>query len=442
MSKKSTASVTVGYVDIASFDKLDGVMYGGEQVTTLFSRSIKKHSWYTHLFAPMKAEGQSDSPSFKFSKTPDFALSTWVQAALPKLTVKAAGNGQLTWRIAYTWNLAHNIWKAGALKFNDLTAQSYDSVMLDFIAQYRQDSAKWALYQKMIGNTTALQTFAAVMPAATIKLPTPYWYARDSSYALPLCCASLNDIREEFTVEKDLGKLLRVQKNTAADVVNDAAVWVDQKASTVVFADILDVDGAKPFEVPMSTAWAKYVLVTDEERDAHQDETRDVIIEQFQKAGGVKAVAEEHRLEFHFTNPVKALFFGFQNKTSEDYNNRSNYTDAYKTGATTTDPVSAVSLIYENQERFRDIPGDHFDMEAYHHASRGPSEVGYHGLFYCMNINDLDMTGSSNFSNLVTSFEADCTEVSAEANSYSFIVRAVSAHRVRFLSSSFGFPSL
>lgn len=439
---KPQANVTVGYVDLASKDKLDKKIYEGAQVRTLYSRSIKTHSWTTHLFAPMKSEGQADSPSFKFSKTPDFALATWVETKLPKLTVKAANNGQLTWRIAYTWNPAHNIWKAGSLKFNDLTAQSYDSVMLDMLSQYRQDAAKWALYQKMIGNTTALQTFSSVMPAATVKLPTPYWYARDSSYALPLCCASLNDIREEFTVETDLGKLLRVQKNMAADVVNDAADWQDVKASTVVFSDILDVEGGKPFEVPMSTAWAKYVLVTDEERDEHQDETREVIIEQFQKVTGKKEPAGEHRLEFHFNNPVKTLFFGLANKTSEEYNNRSNYSDTYKTGAVATDPTSSVSLVYEAQDRFRNIPGDQFDMEAYYHAARGPSEVGHHALFYNQHINDLDMTGSSNFSNLVTSFEVECAEPSAEGNKYTLVVRALSAHLVRFQNSTFGFPSV
>lgn len=439
---KPNANVTVGYVDIASHDKLDGVMYGGEQVRTLFSRSITKHSWFTHLMAPMKMEGQADSPSAKFSKTPDFALMTWIQTTLPKLTVKTAGNGQLTWRIAYTWNLAHNIWKAGSITFNDLTAQQYDSAMLDFLAQYRVDHAKWSLYQKFIGNTTALQTFSSELPESTIKLPTPYWYTRDSSYALPLCCANLNDIRENYTVETDLGKLLRVQKNTAADVTLDPAVWVDQKASTVDFAAILDVAGGKPFEVPMSQAWAKYVLVTDEERDQHQDETRDVIIEQFQKQNGQKAIAGEHRLEFHFTNPVKVLFFGFANKTSEDYNNRSNYSDSYKTGGGGVDPASSISLIYENQDRFRALPGHQFDMETWVHGQRGPNEVGYHALFYCMHINDLEMTGSSNFSNLVTTFEMDCAEASAEANYYSMVVRALSAHRVRFKSLTFGFPAV
>ena len=121
---KPTANVTVGYVDIASYDLLDALMYGGDNVTTLFSRSIKKYSWFTHLFAPMKNTGTNDSPSLVFSKTPDFALMTWVETTVPAITVNPANNGQLTWRIAYTWNLAHNIWHAGSLTFNDLTAHA------------------------------------------------------------------------------------------------------------------------------------------------------------------------------------------------------------------------------------------------------------------------------------------------------------------------------
>lgn len=442
MSTKATATITVGYVDIASYDKLDELFYGGDRVATLFSRQIKKYSWYTQLFAPNKQEGTNDQPAFKFSKTGDFALMSWVETDLPALTVKTAGNGQSTWRIAYTPNLAHNIWKAGALMLNDLTVQSYDNVMLDFLSQYRQSAAKWSLYQKFIGNTSALQNYGATLPAATVKLPTPFYYARDSSYAFPLCCASLNDVRETFTVETNLANLIRVQRNTAADVVNDPPVWVDQKASTVNFSAILDVAGGKPFEIGATRHWTKYVLVTDDERETHQDEVRDVVIEQFQKQNGKKEAVGEHRLEFHFVNPCKTLFFGLANKTAEEYNNRSNYTDTYKPlNLSPKDPMATATLTYENQDRFTAIPGHHFDMETYQHGARSIVEQGYHALFYNQSVNDLDMTGSSNFSNLVTSLSMESAESSGENNQYMLVVRALSAHRLRFASSSGGFPS-
>jgi hypothetical protein len=437
---KPTATITVGYVDMASYDKPDELFYGGDKVATLFSRQIKKYSWYTQLFAPDKNGGTNDAPSFSFSKTGDFALMSWVETTLPALTVKSANNGQLKYRIAYTWNLAHNIWKQGALKFNDLTAQSYETVGLDFVTQYRNRAEKWALYQKFIGNTAALQTFGSSLPSTVVKLPTPFYYGRDSSYALPLCCASLNDIKEEYVVETDLSNLIRVQKNTAADVVNDPPNWVDQTAASVDFSSILDVAGGKPFEIGETRHWTKYVLVTDDEREAHQDEVRDVIIEQFQKANGKKEAVGEQRLEFHFVMPVKALFFGFANKTSEEYNNRSNYSDTHLTGVTPSDPVSSATLTYENQDRFANIPGHHFDMETWQHGARAISEVGYHAIFYNQNINDLDMTGSSNFSNLVTSLSLEAAEQSAEDNTYALVVRAISAHRLRFRSATAGFP--
>jgi len=368
-------------------------------------------------------------------------LMSWNETTLPAITVNPANNGQLKWQIAYTWNLAHNIWKQGALKFNDLTAQSYETVGLDFVQQYRVKAEKWGLYQKFIGNTEELQTFGSSLPAATIRLPTPFYYARDSSYALPICCASLNDIKEEFQVETDLTNLIRVRKNTAADVVNDQPVWVDQAAGSVDFASILQVAENKPLEIGETRHWTKYVLVTDDEREAHQDETRDVVIEQFQKASGKKDTVGEHRLEFHFVMPVKTLFFGFANKTSELYNNRSNYSDTYKTGVTPNDPLASATLTYENQDRFTNIPGDQFDMETWQHGAKTISEVGYHAIFYNQHMNDLDMTGSSNFSNLVTSFSAECAEVSGDGNDYVFVTRAVSAHRLRFKSSTAGFPS-
>jgi len=440
MSFKPVGNLNAGYVDISSYDKPDEAFYGGEKVATLFSRNMKKYSWYTQVTAAEKNEGTNDSPLFKFSKQGDFALMSWVETTTPKLTIKTASNGQLKWRIAYTWNLAHNIWKQGSLKFNELPAQSYETVGLDFVSQYRRDPAKWALYQKMIGNTRALQEFSSELPATVIKLPTPFYYSRDSSYALPLCRASLNDVKEEFQVETDLRNLVRVQKNTAADVVNDEPVWVDQKASTVDFSAILDVAGGKAFEIGETRHWTKYILVTDEEREAHADEVKDVVIEQFQKQNGTKGPVGEHRLEFHFVMPTKALFFGFANKTSEEYNNRSNYSDSYKTGANPgSDPLAWATLTYENQDRFSNIPGHQFDMETLQHGSRAITEPGYHALFYCQHLNDLDLTGSTNMSNLVTSFTAEAAEHSAENNQYVFVVRGINSHRLTFRNSAAGF---
>lgn len=442
MSTKPTATITVGYVDISSYDKLDELWYGGDQVATLFSRQIKKYSWYTQLFAPDPNSGTVSEPVHQFSKTGDFALMSWVETTTPGLTVNPANNGQLTWRIAYTWNLAHNIWKQGALKFNDLAVQTYDNVMLDFLAQYRVTGDKWALYQKFIGNTTALQTFNSHLPSTVVKLPLPFYYARDSSYALPLCCASLNNIKQEFVVETNLANLLRVQKNVAADVVNDPPQWVDQKAGTVNFSDIIQVAGNKPFEITTVNQWTKYVLVTDDERAAHQDDTIDVAIEQFQKYNGTKGAVGEHRSEFHFVNPVKTLFFGFANTTAQEYNNRSNYSDSALTGVTQNDPLAAATLTYENQDRFANIPGHMFDMETWQHGARSITEAGYHAIFYNQNINDLDMTGSSDFSNLVTSFSMVSAEQSGENNTYAQVIRAISGNRLRFASNSAGFPAL
>jgi hypothetical protein len=442
MSTKPTATITVGYVDISSYDLIDELWYGGDSVATLFSRQIKKFSWYTQLFAPDANSGTVAEPVFKFSKTGDFALMSWVSTETPALTINTANNGQLTWRMAFTWNLAHNIWKQGALMFNDLAVQTYDNVMLDFLSQYRVTGDKWALYQKFIGNTTALQQFSSYLPATVIKLPLPFYYARDSSYALPLCCASLNDVKQSFVMETNLANLIRVQKNTAADVVNDPPNWVDQTAGSVNFANILTVANGKPFELTNVNQWTKYVLVTDDERAAHQDETIDVTIEQFQKYNGTKGAVGEQRSEFHFTNPVKTLFFGFQNNTASTYNNLSNYSDTALTGTTPNDPLAAATLTYENQDRFANIPGHFFDMETWQHGARSITEAGYHGIFYNQHINDLDMTGSSDFSNLVTSMSMVAAEQSGENNTYSMVIRAISGNRLRFASNSAGFPAL
>lgn len=438
MSKPS-GSITTGYVDIATKDALDAVFYGGDgdEVVSPFYRSIVKGSWFTHLPAALPSSGSSDSPQFKFSKTPDFVIGLWIQSDLPALAVKTTSNLDKTWRIAYTWNLGHNLFPALNIQFNDLTSSAIDSVALDMLTQFRGDAAKWALYQAMIGNGAAQQTFGATLPATTVQLPVPFSFFRDSTDALPLCAATLNTVTFNATVQTDLTKLIRVQKNFATNVVSDPADWRDVKPSTVDFSAILTT----ALTVPVATAWAKYVIVSNDERRMHMQMVKDVVVEQYQKATGKREVVGEHSVSLQFNNPIKALMFGMTNSTSNDYNNWSNYTDSYKP-AGGVDPVRTYTLNYDNQPRISNAPASFASrIEPFYHATRGPVEIGYHLLAYCLSLGDLGVIGSTNYSALQATLALTAAETSGEANEYRVEVRAISSVRGRFVSNTFGYPA-
>ena len=399
---------------------------------------MKPCSWYTQITVNDANKGSAELPIFNFSKTADFLRGGWTESTFPKVSVKAADNGRLKYRIALTWNAAHHVWASASLKFNDLAIATYDSVALDMISQYRVSAAKWALYQKMIGNTAELQEWNSVLPKTVLKLPSPFYYAQDSSQALPICLATLNDMKEEYVAQTDLRNLIRVQINDAA--LDEQPEWRDAKVGEVNLNEILEVEGGKGLEMSDSRHWSKYILITDDERESHEKLVRDVIIEQVQSTNAKKGGVGEHRHEFRFAGPVKAVFFGMINKTSDEYNNRSNYSDDYRSGAKGSDPIAKISYSYDNTERFENVDGSWFDYETFLHGERSISEVGYHAIFYNQHVNHIDATGSSNFSNLVTSFDLEVEEKTAQENKYTFAARATTMHRLRFKEQGGGFP--
>lgn len=430
-------NINTAYTDMSSADKPEEWFYGQPKVRRLFSRRVQHCSIYTQITCHDKNTGTTELPVFEFSNTADYARSSWVQAQTPKVTVKA--EEQKKYRIAYTWNPAHHIFNAGVLRFNDLPVSEFDTHSLDFISQYRVSAAKWALYQKMIGNVPELQEWTHELPSYPIKLPTPHSYAQDATSALPLYRATLNRIKEEYTVQTELSRLIRLQINKAADVELDEPDWQDAKAGEVDLSSILTVEGGRRLEISDVSHWTKYVIIHDDEREATINDVYEQVIEQVHGTSSKKAGPGEHLKEFRLSGPTKALFFGMANKTSDLYNNRSNYTDDRRAGEVGSDPVARASLIYDTSARFENVPGHWFDFETWLHGERSISEAGMHALFYGQHVNSLDLDGSSNFSHIVSSLKVDVEEKTAQENEYALVIRALSAHRLTFKQDGAGF---
>lgn len=439
MTQRAKGNFTVAYTDLSSADKPEDWFYGGTTVRSLFNRRVQHCAIYTQITCNNTNSGSVEQPIFELTPSADYARGGWIEAVTPKVTVKADNNGQKKYRIAMTWNPAHQIFNTGALKFNELPVASYDAVALDLVSQFRVPAAKWPLYQKMIGNVPELQEWSSELPSYTVKLPCPFFYAQDPTQSLPIFRATLNRIKEEYTVQTDLRNLIRLQINDAADVLLDEPIWRDAKAGEVDLTSILAVEGNRHLEITEVRHWTKYVLMHDDERELLEDQTYEMVIEQTQSVNGKKAKVGEHRKEFRFNGPVKAVFFAMLNKTSELYNNRSNYSDDYRSEVSGSDPVARATLTYDNDSRFENVPGDWFDHEVWDHAARSISEPGMHGLFYNRHINDVDLTGSTNYSHMVTGFSLDVAEKSAQDNEYLMVVRGLSAHRLTFKNNGAGF---
>ncbi len=434
------ANLAVAFIDLATLSNLGRQLYGGEQVATPFAREIRKSSWFTHVFLPMKVEGQVDQPSYKISKSADFLLFSWLIFHLPDISVKAGELGN--YKICYCRNPAHNLVKEAALVFNDLTLQSFDTSLLDQTAQFTVPEGKWDSYQAMIGNKTKLITPGSHLAPETLKLPLKFTYTRNLGSALPTSSLTLNDMRINCTFEDDLTKIIRVQNFDGTDWL-----WIDP--ATVTLSTLVDVVGKNGLTLTRPELWGRYAIVTNEERAYHQSQTKDMVIEQIQKHNGKREAAGVHRMEVHFTGPIRALFFAAHNHTSSLKNNHSNYTTNDLDLDKGIDPIRDVTLTYEGQTRYENVPGSHFnDMEPYQLARRCPKNVGYHGQMYCLDLESDDPDGSSNYGKLTTTFDFNIVETSTDSDdpattaaNYSVQIRALSTNIIRISEGSISFPS-
>lgn len=453
MSAKASANLTAGYIDLATYDDIDRELYGGDEVTTWFSREIQPFSWFVRLPVPLKGTGQTSNPTYVFAKSGDFVTDVWYQFTTPDVKVKTAQ--QNLYRIAYTANLGHNVAKSVTLQFNDLPAITYDSVAMDILSEYNLDNNKYEGYMRMIGNVSKAVEFSSHLPPIKVKksLHELSFTGGGSPHpedALPLCLARLNTVALQFEFVDELDKLIRVQHNEAANPGVDPDVWVDVDPKGVNLSTIVDVvDSSKGLTLSMPEVWADYVLVTKAERESHKANARDVVIEQIQRFTGPKEAVGNYRHTFHFSYPMRWLGFVAENTTASDNHNFSNYTSKPEDASGGIDPVRRVTLWYDNTPRIQNMDGDHFsELEPFHHAARVPSATGYHLLPYCFRTNSRDLDGASDYSRLSTDLELELNETSTDtddaattASQYRLQIRGVSNNVVRFEDESFGFPS-
>jgi hypothetical protein len=444
-----SATITNVYVDLATKQPIDDRLYGGD-CTTQLGREIRKVSWMSFIAVPLKKEPQGESASYRFSRTADALLHAWATLTTPEIRVKK--DVAAKYRIAFSLNLMHNVMKTLTLTFNDLMAVSLDPVAFDQLSEHMEDPGKWDAYNKMIGNVPSLVEFGSVLPSKELKLPLKAMpWEKDVSNALLLCCLRMNEVKLNGDFQLELSRLVRVQEKIDETDANGEPVWKNVKASTLNFADVIEVKGGKPLTLPLPDFWAEYGVTTKAERKFHRGVPHEYLIEQVQKYSHRREKAGTHRFDFKFNYPMRCLYMNARNATAAEYNNHSNYTTNPHNASEGRDPMQNLSLYYDNVARFERFPASHFsDIVPYFHHARVPMSVGYHAHSYSLK-NGLEQDCSTNFTSVYTSVEiitreslkedADEDENPRRGSYYTVELRGVNHHIGRIEKDVFGFPS-
>lgn len=451
MASICTSNVTSAFIDLATFDEIEKYLYGGPDATAYFVRETRKSTWFSQV--PVVLSRASGSPGFgqewsvSISRAGDYLLHTWLRVQLPSVTLvndQANTNNQLRW----TRNLMHNLVRECCITFNDLVAARFDNYHLDFWAAFTVPAGKQNGYENMIGNTSVLTSPAqpgSALPAATLNLPLPFFYTRDSGVALPTAALPYNEMRINFSF-RDWEDLLIMEDHTLA---------TEQRKNIVVGTNV----AAAPV-LGVSQVWANYAIVSNDERKRMACAPRDILIEQVQTAPRqtfAPATNAQPSYDVRFSHAIKVLFFAVRNTTwrSEwsNYLTQSPEASAGTVDFTPTgsaDPIGQTSLIYENTNRLAQMGSDYFSLvNPWYHAPVIPEETGFHMYSYSLDFMCLDPMGSTNYGKLTNVSmvpEASAGAVTAAEQdvkqTFEFIVTAVNNNIVRISGGALGFPVL
>ena len=89
------SNLSVGFIDLATFDDVESFLYAGPTAVTYFIRQHKKSSWFTQV--PVVLTQSNGTPDFgaswsvNISRAGDYLLHTWLEVVTPAITPLAAG---------------------------------------------------------------------------------------------------------------------------------------------------------------------------------------------------------------------------------------------------------------------------------------------------------------------------------------------------------------
>ena len=404
-STTASSNLTSGFIDLATFDEIEKYMYGGSGSVSYFVRKVVKSSWFS--IVPVTLQKNNGMANFgqqwsaSVSRAGDYMTAAFLRVTIPAVTLSASNRFGTSGSLRWTRNLMHSIIREASITFNDLCAMRFDNYYLDFISQFAIPAGKKNGYANMIGNVDVLYNPVGAgssspvthLPQATLNLPLPYCFFKDSGVALPTAALPYNQILLNFNF-RDWSELL---------ILDNVTTGVSTAAS------VSDISGSAPSLVSCDV-WAEYAIVSNVERTKMGQAPRDILIEQVQTAPtqSYNASSSNTNFDIRLSHAIKSLMFGIRNKTNPA--EWANYTAASPVVSSTgvifspdlaDDPIQSVSLLYESTARLSNMGADYFSLvKPYYTAVSIPTETGYHLYSYTLDIMSMNPLGSTNYGKL------------------------------------------
>lgn len=384
MSKQtSQQAYNICKIDIASItpfqEELHLIRDKDEELESVYTYQIKKTSWGTHIPVCMDQEENSGSLIFTTNNRFDFLLSTTLHQVLPPVTLTKEAI-DLGVEICWPHNIGHNVINEAQLHFGDDPAQKLIPLWLDIHSHFFMKPGFEKKYSHMIGSVPALENWNVELPRWKLKVPQPWYYSIDQSWAIPMCRCSKTRIKHIYKTKTKIFDLLRVRCK------NEDNTHKIVKPIAQLFKNISKDDAI----LDKPELWAKYAVVNDNERIFHSKRDPDFMYIQdivHVQTDNPHSYGESASLDLVGDRPCSALFWVAQNNTSLTNGNLSNYTTNSENVYKGWSPISDISVKHGTSYRFEEMSADYFnDDVALDSFPSAPRESGYFGYSFTHDI--------------------------------------------------------
>jgi hypothetical protein len=305
------------------------------------------------------------------SRNGDLMHRVYLQVVLPAMS-------QTTGTVNWTRSVGHVLISDVNIEIGGQSIDKHYGDYMHIWNQLTQTAEHEDGFNVMIGNTTALTTPAAAIPAATLYVPFHFWFCENAGLSLPLIALQYHDVK--FNVTFNSAANCYITDNNLAP-----SSGVPSLSNASIFVDYVYLD-------------------TDERRQFAQVQ-HEYLIDQLQFTGTDSFAGSSLNEKLQFNHPVKELLWVFQ-LDANTVNGANRWTDYTDSGATVAnayignDVLATAKLQLNGQDRFSTRTGAYFNLvQPYQHHTRIPS-TGIYCYSFALHPEQHQPSGSVNMSRI------------------------------------------
>lgn len=300
----------------------------------------------------------------------DLIHKAYLQIDLPPLTANA---GQ---QVSWTRNIGHIILDEISIEIGGSIIDKHYGLWFTIYNELTQVAEKEDGYNVMIGNTAALTTPAAAIPAASLLVPLIFWFCTNPGTSLPLIALMYHDVKLNIS--------FRPATECYITSDNAALASVPMLQNVSLFLDYIFLDAA--------------------ERRMFSQMNHEYLITQLQTNGAESYSNSSIRQKLNFSHPVKELVWVIQ-PDANVINGANRWVDFTDNGTGSNpyggnDPLVDAKIQLNTHDRITTRKAAYYNLlQSYNHHTRIPS-TGIYVYSFALEPEKHQPSGSINMSRI------------------------------------------